>query len=226
MAGELSRSANGRGLNVGLSIGGPSGTNLGDQVAAVSTIITAGTTAVTSLATATITTTRSIPSGSVLICTSTTGTNIEAFITSGSTAAAATSITVVSQTANRARAVGDLIWVLQVPQPYLALITNATAPLDNALGSEYAATGYARQPVTWSAPTAADPPVTGNTALITWGPMTAGTGGVLASLSLMDALSGGAAGNQLAWWTLTATKTPGVGDSVTSAAQAVTMSLL
>jgi hypothetical protein len=133
---------------------------------------------------------------------------------------------VTSQTANRARAVGDLIWVLQVPQPYLAGITSVTAPLDNALGSEYAATGYARQPVTWSAPTAADPPVTGNTTLLTWGPMTASTGPTWHSLSLMDQLSGGTAANQLAWWTLAADKTPGVGDSVTTAIQGVTMSCL
>lgn len=216
-----------RALNTALSIGGPSGTNLGDQVAAVSTLINAGTATVTSLATATITVTRSIPSGSVLIVTSTTGTNIEAYITNGSTAAAATSITVVSQTANRARAVGDLIWVLQVPQPYLALITSATAPLDNALGSEYTATGYARQAVTWNAPTAADPPVTGNTALLTWGPMSGGTGAILHSMSLMDAVSGGTAANQLAWWTLAADKTPGTGDSVTaSGPNGITMSCL
>jgi hypothetical protein len=225
VAGEFSRTANFRGLNVALSIGGPSGSNLGDQVAAISTAITAGTTAVTSLATATVTVTRAIPSGSVIICTSTTGTNVEAFITSGTTASGATSITVVSQTANRARAVGDLIWVLQVPQPYLALITTATAPADNALGSEYAATGNARQPVVWTAPTAADPPVTSNSALLTWGPMTGGTGAALGSLSLMDSLSGGTAANQMAWWTLANQKTPGTGDSVTAAAGAVTMQL-
>lgn len=137
-----------------------------------------------------------------------------------------TTLTVTSQTANRARVSGDLVWVLQVPQPYLALITNATAPLDNVLGSEYAAVGYARMPVTWSAPTAADPPVTGNTALITWGPMTSSTGAVLASLSLMELATAGTAANQMAWWTLAATKTPGVGDSVTTAIQGVTMSLL
>jgi hypothetical protein len=212
-------------LNVALSIGGPSGSNLGDIVATITTAISAGTAATTSLV-CSGGTSRSIPSGAVIICSSTTGTNVEAYLVNGAMASGVTTITVTSQTANRARANGDLVWVLQVPQPYLALITSVTAPLDNALGSEYAATGNARQPVIWTAPTAADPPVTQNTALITWGPMTASTGPTLHSLSLMDALSGGTAANQLAWWTLAADKTPGVGDSVTMAAGGGTMSCL
>lgn len=225
MAGEFSRNSNFRGLNTALSIGGPSGSNLGDIVATVTTPISAGTAATTSLV-CSGGLSRALPSGTVIIATSTTGTNTEAYLLNGAHTAAVTTLTVTSQTANRARANGDLVWVLQVPQPYLALITNATAPLDNALGTEYTATGYARQAVTWSAPTAADPPVTGNTALITWGPMSAGTGAVLASLSLMELLTAGTAANQMAWWTLAATKTPGTGDSVTAASQGVTMSLL
>lgn len=226
MPGEFARLAgNQRALNIALSIGGPSGANLGDIVATVTTGITAGTATTTSIV-CSGGLSRALPSGTVIICTSTTGTNTEAYLLNGAHAAAVTTLTVTSQTANRARVSGDLVWVLQVPQPYLALITNATAPLDNVLGSEYTATGYARQPVVWSAPTAADPPVTGNTALLTWGPMTAGTGAVLASLSLMELLSAGTAANQMAWWTLAATKTPGTGDSVTTAIQGVTMSCL
>jgi hypothetical protein len=226
MPGEFSRARNQAALNVALSIGGPSGSNLGDIVATITTAISAGTAATTSLV-CSGGTSRSIPSGAVIICSSTTGTNIEAYLVNGAMASGVTTITVTSQTANRARANGDLVWVLQVPQPYLALITSVTPPTDNGLGSEYAATGYARQPVTWSAPTAADPPVTANTTLLTWGPMSAGTGAVLHNLSLMDALSGGTAANQLAWWTLAADKTPGSGDSVTTAANTgVTMSCL
>jgi hypothetical protein len=209
-------------MNVALSIGGMSGTNLADQVSTINATISAGATGTTSLTVTALS--RSIPSGSVIICSSTTGTNVEAYTTSSNAASGATSISVTSQTSNKARAVGDPIWVLQVPQAYLALITSVTAPLDNALGSEYAATGYARQPMTWTAPTAADPPVTQNSALMTYGPMTAGTGATVASASQMDSLSGGTAGNQSAWWTLSATKTPGTGDSVTIAAGALTSS--
>ncbi len=220
MAGQFSRTGKQRAMNTALSIGGPSGSNLGDQVAAVSTAISAGTTGTTSLATATVTTTRSIPSGSVIICSSTTGTNVESYTTSGSTASGATSITVVSQTSNKARASGDLIWVLQVPQPYVAM--NSTAPTDSALGTEYGAGGYARQPVTWTLPTAADPTATQNTALLTFGPFPSGTGATLSNASLMDALSGGTASNMMAWWGLTANKTPGTNDSLTVAAAALT----
>jgi hypothetical protein len=222
MAGEFSRYGKFRAMNTALSIGGMSGSNLGDQVGTINAAISAGTTGTTSLTVTALS--RSIPSGSVIICSSTTGTNVEAYTTSANAASAATSISVTSQTSNKARAVGDPVWVLQVPQIYLALITTTTAPLDNALGSEYTATGYARQPVTFTAPTAADPPVTQNSALMTWGPMTAGTGSVVGSMSAMDALSGGAAGNQCGWWTLSANKTPGTGDSVTLAAGALTSS--
>jgi hypothetical protein len=212
VAGEFSRTGNYRGLNAALSIGGTSGSNLADQLAAISTAITAGTTAVTSLATATVTVGRQIPSGSVILAISTSGTNAEAFITSGSTASGATSITTVSQTANRARAIGDLIVLLQVPQPYIALYT--ATPADNTLGTEYTATGYARQAITWTLPTAADPPNTWSTSQLTFGPMTGGTGSSIGWASAMELSSGGTAANMQAWWTLTNAKNPGVNDSV------------
>lgn len=107
--------------------------------------------------------------------------------------------------------------------PFIAL--NSTAPTDSTLGGEYTATGYARQSVAFSAPTAADPPVTSNSGGLTFGPFTANTGATLSYASLMDAVSGGTAlANMSAWWTLTTPKTPANGDSATVAVGAITLS--
>lgn len=102
---------------------------------------------------------------------------------------------------------------------------NSTAPTDSVLGGEYTATGYARQGVTWSAPTAADPPVTSNSGGQTYGPFTANTGATLSYASLMDTVTGGTALlDMMAWWTLTTPKTPANGDSATVAIGAITLS--
>ncbi|MFN2592946.1 MAG: hypothetical protein ABR532_08970 [Candidatus Dormibacteria bacterium] len=107
--------------------------------------------------------------------------------------------------------------------PYIALCS--TAPTDSALGGEYTATGYARQPVTFSAPTAADPPVASNSGALTFGPFTANTGATLSYTMLMDGVSGGTAtANMYVWWTLTTPKTPANGDSATVATGAITLS--
>jgi hypothetical protein len=107
--------------------------------------------------------------------------------------------------------------------PFIAL--NSTAPTDSTLGGEYTATGYARQSVAFSAPTAADPPVTSNSGGLTFGPFTANTGATLSYASLMDGVSGGTAlANMYAWWTLTTPKTPANGDSATVAVGAITLS--
>jgi hypothetical protein len=106
---------------------------------------------------------------------------------------------------------------------WLALCT--TAPTDSTLGTEYAATGYARQSVgAWAVPTAADPPQTQNPSLLTYGPFTAGTGATISYMALMDAVSGGTAlANMYAWWTATTAKTPALNDSAQVAAGALTM---
>lgn len=107
--------------------------------------------------------------------------------------------------------------------PFIAL--NSTAPTDSTLGGEYTATGYARQSVAFSAPTAADPPVTSNSGGLTFGPFTANTGATLSYGSLMDGVSGGTAtANMYAWWTLTTPKTPANGDSATVAVGSITLS--
>jgi hypothetical protein len=115
------------------------------------------------------------------------------------------------------------------PATFSAEITLVTtAPTSSTIGAEYAATGMARQAVTFSAPTAADPPVTGNTALLTFGPFTAGTGAqithaelVVASAGTIDPLT-----EMTYWWTFTTPKTPGVGDSATIAIDGLTASFV
>ena len=103
---------------------------------------------------------------------------------------------------------------------YLALCT--TAPTDSALGTELVAgNGYARQAVTWTAPSG-DPSSTENTALITFGPFTTDFGNVT-HLMLMDVSTGGTASNMLAYWTADVAKDPANGDSITIAAGALTM---
>lgn len=107
--------------------------------------------------------------------------------------------------------------------PFIAL--NTSAPTDSTLGGEYTATGYARQSVAFSAPTAADPPVTSNSGGLTFGPFTTNTGATISYASLMDGVSGGTAlANMYIWWTLTTAKTPAVGDSATVAVGAITVS--
>lgn len=219
MAGEFSRVGNQRALGIAMS--GTSGVlNPGMTEATVSTGWAVGATvtapAVTALA-------KALPSGAVVMFMTTTGTQVEVFTLSAAAASGATALAVTSQVASKVRAVGDLCILIQFA-PYIALTT--TAPTDAALGTEYAATGYARQPVALTVPTAADPPQTQNSAQMTYGPFTAGTGGVIGYAELMDAASGGAATNMGAWWTLTSTRTPAVNDSVQIAAAALTMTCL
>lgn len=107
---------------------------------------------------------------------------------------------------------------------YIALCT--TAPADSSTGTEYGATGYARQAVAFTSPTAADPPVTSNTALLTFGPFTAGTGATITHAELTDQSAGAitATTQMYAWWSLTTSKTPANGDSATVAIGAATLS--
>lgn len=108
---------------------------------------------------------------------------------------------------------------------YLALLT--AAPTDTNLTmaavTEYAATGYARQVFGPGAPSAAEPSVISNAGVITFGPFTAGTGGVVTHAAICDASSGTTA-NIIATVALTASRTPANGDSLQAAAAAFTFS--
>lgn len=104
---------------------------------------------------------------------------------------------------------------------YLALLSSA--PTDTALGTELAVAGYARQAVTWTAPSG-DPSSTENTATITFGPFTADPANVT-HCALMDAVSGGTASNQIIWWALTVAKDAAIGESIAFAAGALVITL-
>lgn len=107
---------------------------------------------------------------------------------------------------------------------YIALTT--TAPTDSTIGTEYGATGYARQAVTFGSPTAADPPVSSTTGTLTFGPFTAGTGATIAYAELTDQSAGAitATTQMYMWWTFGTSKTPASGDSATIATAALTAS--
>jgi len=112
---------------------------------------------------------------------------------------------------------------------YLALLTAAPsdATTDGTITvTEYAATGYSRQTVTWSAPAlnGSSIPESSNTGILTYGPFTAGTGGVVTHAALVSAASG-TSGDMLAWWNLDTSRTPAVNDSITVAASALKLSV-
>ena len=99
---------------------------------------------------------------------------------------------------------------------YLALLTSAPGDT-TSLGSmaEYTATGYSRQAVSWAAPSlnVSNVPETSNSATVTFGPFTAGTGDVITHAALVSAASG-TSGSILAWWELDNARTPSTNDSV------------
>jgi len=225
MAGEFSRVGNTRALNANLMSGitGVAAAPPGDQVGSLT--VTAGS-GVTTTITCGGGTTKALPSGAQLIICDAAGTlsTMEMVaLSSGYASGTATAMNITSQTLKTAHVSGALVF-LAAFTPYLAIITATTAPTDNGLGSEEAVTGYARQLIPWTLPTAADPPVAANSSSVTFGPLTGAAGAhVETYASLMDALSGGAAPNQYAWWTLTATRTPNAGDSLNVAVAALTM---
>jgi hypothetical protein len=108
---------------------------------------------------------------------------------------------------------------------YLALLT--AAPTDTNLTmaavTEYTATGYARQIIAFSAATAAEPSVIANSAVITFGPFTAGTGSAVTHAAVCDAVSGTTA-NIIGTVALTASRTPATGDSLQAAISSFTFS--
>lgn len=121
----------------------------------------------------------------------------------------------------------DVVTGQSSPSTYSGFVAlTTTTPSDSTTGTEYAATGYARQAVAWSAPTAADPPVTSTTGQLTFGPFTAGTGSTISYGELTDQSAGAitATTQMYAWWTFGTPKTPANGDSATIAVAALTLS--
>lgn len=112
---------------------------------------------------------------------------------------------------------------------YGLLGTSATVPTDAATTiaesgvTEYTATGYARQPLTYGAATVAAPSVMATTGTPTWGPFTAGTGAIVRYILVVDTVSG--AGNVIDVIQLSADRTPATGDSLQAAVGAITSTL-
>jgi hypothetical protein len=106
---------------------------------------------------------------------------------------------------------------------YLALLTAAGTDANTiAQLTEVATSGYARQQVTWSAPTG-DPSVTSNTAVLTFGPFTADPPSV-GFLGLVSSASG-TSGDFIYRWTADTARDGILGDSITIAIGALSMSL-
>ncbi len=188
----------------------------GDLIGTVSTALVADTAITTILTAAGIT--KAIPTNAVLMLASGGTGAVNTFdiaTVNGAAASGAVSVTVQSFRPHVAHNTSSLIYLIDFP-PFVSL--NTTAPLSHTLGTEYGATGYARQSAPMTGTTVADPPVAANSGTITYGPMTAGTGASITNGALMDASSGGTADNMYAFWTWGTAKTPGVGDSVQFAA--------
>lgn len=103
---------------------------------------------------------------------------------------------------------------------YLALLTSA--PTDaSTLGtmSEVSTSGYARQAVTWSAPSAADPPESHNSGAVTFGPFSADPPNVT-HYALVSA-SSGTTGDFLAWGAWATARDAASGDSLQVASSAL-----
>lgn len=106
---------------------------------------------------------------------------------------------------------------------YLALLT--AAPTDAttlATMTEVTTAGYARQAVTWSAPSG-DPASTSNTAVITFGPFTADPPNI--PYAALVSASAGTTGDFLWFWTLDNARDAANGDSLTVAIGALVANL-
>ncbi len=107
---------------------------------------------------------------------------------------------------------------------YLALLTaTPTDTTTNATMTEYGATGYSRQACAMTAPSG-DPSSTNNSAALTFGPFTAGTGSAITHCAVVSSASG-TGGDFIAWWALTTSRTPAVNDSVSFAIAALVLTL-
>jgi hypothetical protein len=105
---------------------------------------------------------------------------------------------------------------------YLALLT--ALPADSATIAtlaETTMTGYARQVAAFTAPTAATPPSTQTSGVLTYGPVT-GAMATISHAALVSSASG-TAGDFVALWALGTARTPIANDSLQAAAGAFTM---
>lgn len=110
---------------------------------------------------------------------------------------------------------------------YLALLTAAPADTTTLAGmTEYGATGYSRQTVTWSTPAlnGSGIPETSNSANVTFGPFTASTGATVTHCALVTAASG-TTGEIRAWWSLDTSRTPATNDSLQFATSALKLAV-
>lgn len=106
---------------------------------------------------------------------------------------------------------------------YLALLTAAPGDTTTlATMSEVSTAGYARQAITWTAPTG-DPQLTSNSALVTFGPFSADPPNVT-HCALVSA-SSGTSGDFLMFWTLDTAKDAAINESIQFAIAALSMSL-
>lgn len=115
--------------------------------------------------------------------------------------------------------------VLAARTTYLALLTSV--PSDGttlATMSEVSTAGYARQPVTWTAPSSASPSVTSNTANVTFGPFTVAMASAATHCALVSALTG-TTGDFIWWWMLDFAKTAAINESIQFTISTLTMSL-
>lgn len=106
---------------------------------------------------------------------------------------------------------------------YLALLT--AAPSDTttvATMSEVTTAGYARQPITFSAPTS-DPSQTSNTATITFGPFSADPPNV--AYGALVSTASGTGGDFIAYWTAALAVDATTGQSIQVAAGACILTL-
>jgi hypothetical protein len=107
---------------------------------------------------------------------------------------------------------GQLALLTVQPNAWLALCT--TPPGVQLLGTEYAATGYARQLVPMGLPTETDPPTLTNPGQVTFGPFTANVGDTVTHAMLMAAQLGGTQANMIHFWELDLARTPAQGDTL------------
>lgn len=108
---------------------------------------------------------------------------------------------------------------------YMALCTADPGknPANPGAINEVSASGYARQSVAWSAPSAADPSESHNTGVLTFGPFTALPGTVTHCACVTS--SSGSTGTMRAKWTLDNSKTPALNESLQFNASGLSLSL-
>ena len=110
---------------------------------------------------------------------------------------------------------------------YVALLTSAPSDTSTvAQLAEYGATGYTRQPVTWTQPALNGSNVaeTSNSGSLTFGPFSSGTGATISHCALVTSASG-TTGDVVAIWTLDTSRTPSTNDSLQFAANALKLTV-